>query len=267
MGREKLIMKLVEAELSKYLRLQTRLEKENIELPRGSLVKRKNGMVSVSVREKGRQYQIALDPEDDLLSKLKKKRYIKAGRESMNAWIDACKYMLEKGVIYDPVSIEAQLPEQYEGLEGLDIFLEGDVNPAEWKNTLNGESTFHPENLIHQTPGGVRMRSKSEVLIGTMLERRGILYKYEVQIECSSHRYSPDFEILHPELNRLVYLEHLGLIDNPDYVSRNLEKLKDYARNGIILGYNLFLTYETKEYPLTIMEINKVIDEILALEY
>ena len=169
--------------------------------------------------------------------------------------------------MYDPVAIEKLLPEQYEGLEGLDIFLEGDVNPADWKSTLNEVSSFYPERLIHQTPGGIRMRSKSEVLIGTMLERRGILYKYEVQIECSGRRYSPDFEILHPEHNRLVYLEHLGLIDQPDYVLRNLEKLKDYARNGIILGYNLFFTYETREHPLTVMEINKVIDEILALEF
>ena len=147
------------------------------------------------------------------------------------------------------------------------LFPEGDVNPYEWKLSSTEDSQFHSENLIHQTNSGIRMRSKSEVMIGTALERRNIPYKYEEQIKCGRYMLVPDFEILHPELHRIVYLEHFGMLDNPQYARRSLEKLQLYAQNGIVLGYNLFITYESKDAPLTTADINKVIDEIMALEF
>ena len=112
MGKQRLIIKLVKEELEKYKRLQARLEAEYGALPKGSLIKRKNGGISISVRDKGQQYQIALSPDDELIAQLKKKRYIRAGREPLVAWIDACQYFLENGQLYDPAGIEATLPNQ-----------------------------------------------------------------------------------------------------------------------------------------------------------
>lgn len=266
MDKQLIIKKLIEEDIERCEILHEKLKREYDELPKGSLVKRKNGNLSIAVRENGKQYQIALSQDDeDLIFKLKKKRYIKAGLPVLNMRMRACEEFLENSYIYDPIDMMKSLPEQYEGLQGFDIFLQGDVNPEEWELSILEDNTFYSEQLLHQTPEGILMRSKSEVLIGTQLERRNIPYHYEPSIQCGVRKYSPDFEILHPILRRRIYLEHLGLIDDPDYIIKNLEKLKDYARSGIVLGFNLFFTYETRKQPLTISAINKIIDEIMAL--
>ena len=179
----------------------------------------------------------------------------------------ASKLYLNNSEIYDPAGFAAKLAPQYHELTGLDIFLRGDVNPADWHAGDYEMNSFHSENLIHRTPAGVLMRSKSEVLIGSQLERRGIPYHYEPVIECGDKLYSPDIEILHPRLTRLVYWEHFGMADDPVYTEKMLKKLKDYGKAGIVPGYNLFYTYETRAHPLTITAINEVIDEILDLQY
>lgn len=266
MNLQIIIKKLIEKDLERCEMLHEKLKNECAVLPEGSLIKRKNGNLGISVRENGKQYQIVLPPdEEDLIFQLKKKRYIKVGLPVLNRRIRACKSFLENSCIYDPVDLEKSLPNQYENLEGLDIFLQGDVNPESWNNLFEEYNSLYSEHLIHQTPGGILMRSKSEVLIGTQLEMREIPYHYEPLIKCGGRQYCPDFEILHPILRRKIYLEHLGLIEDPVYTIKNLEKLKDYAKSGIVLGYNLFFTYETRQQPLTITTINKTIDEILAL--
>ena len=48
----------------------------------------------------------------------------------------------------------------------------------------------------------------------------------------------------------VVYLEHLGMMDDVQYVEKWLYKQNAYEKNGIILGVNLFITYETGKKPL-----------------
>ncbi|MBQ3924691.1 MAG: hypothetical protein II696_04165, partial [Firmicutes bacterium] len=45
--------------------------------------------------------------------------------------------------------------------------------------------------------------------------------------------------------------DHLGKIDDPDYIDDKFDRLLDYSRNGIVLGVNLILTWETRAKPLT----------------
>ena len=51
---------------------------------------------------------------------------------------------------------------------------------------------------------------------------------------------------------KIWYWEHLGMMDNPQYVSGFTEKLQTFCNNGIIPDYNLILTYETAYMPLDI---------------
>ncbi len=266
MDNEILIRKLIAKDLARCEALLERFETELPKLPAGSLAKRKNGSLSVSVRDGRKQYQIALSEEDELEKQLRKKRYIKEALPKLRKQITASNLYLKNSTIYDPVRLMNALPKQYHDLKGLDIFLAGDVNPEEWLYGEWEQNNFHSDKLIHRTPAGIEMRSKSEVLIGSQLERLNIPYHYEPIIEIEGKLYAPDFEMLHPVLRRLIYLEHFGMVDDPVYMAKNLEKLKDYSKAGIVLGHNLFFTYETKQNPLTISAINKVIDEILSME-
>ena len=61
----------------------------------------------------------------------------------------------------------------------------------------------------------------------------------------------PDFELFHHRKRKLVWWEHLGLVDDPKYAYDSLEKIDYFAANGIVPGRNLIITYETKDRPLT----------------
>ena len=231
--------------------------------PKGSLSRRSDGVIGASIRENGEQFQMTLRTKDNLLLKqLKDKRYMTKAVPILESKIKACRKFLELDKIYDPLQIEQILPLQY-ATPSADVFLKGDINPGDL--SAYNSNPLYPENLIHTTAYGVKVRSKSEALIGTQLEMHGLLYQYEPEIRCGSKPYYPDFAVLHPVLRRLIYWEHFGMIDDPEYMRHALMKLDEYAKNGIYLGINLIITYETRFSPLTISEIDRKINYIMSL--
>ena len=62
----------------------------------------------------------------------------------------------------------------------------------------------------------------------------------------------PDFTILCKSNRREIIWEHLGLLDDPDYLEKSIWKIALYERNGYFLGDRLIITYETKKHPLDI---------------
>ena len=70
-----------------------------------------------------------------------------------------------------------------------------------------------------------------------------------------------DFTILNVRRQEELYYEHLGRLDESRYVNRNLKKIKDYQRNGIILGERLFVTFETEMRPFDIRDLDVLINK------
>lgn len=111
---------------------------------------------------------------------------------------------------------------------------------------------------------GERMRSKSEVLIANTLNKMNIVYKYECPVaRINGELLYPDFTVLDLKRRKVKYWEHLGRMDDTEYVNRNLWKLEEYRKIDIRLGLNLFLTYESGSNPLGTNEINNVIQSII----
>ena len=57
--------------------------------------------------------------------------------------------------------------------------------------------------------------------------------------------------------------EHLGMMDNQEYVERNIRKIDIYERNGYLLGEKLLLTHETSKVPLSRTVLNSYIENYL----
>ncbi len=112
---------------------------------------------------------------------------------------------------------------------------------------------------VYSTMKGERVRSKSEQLIADRLYVNGIPYKYECPITINGITFHPDFTILRMSDRKEIYYEHLGRLDDPGYAKDNVFKLNRYAHNGIRLGDNLFLTFETREQPLDINLVEQMI--------
>lgn len=108
----------------------------------------------------------------------------------------------------------------------------------------------NPENLIYKTPAGHMVRSKSELIIATILFMNHIPYRYECELVLGDHVIYPDFTIMHPKTYGIYYLEHFGMMDVPYYIHTACEKIRTYAENGIIPTMNLLTTYETKKQPI-----------------
>ena len=69
----------------------------------------------------------------------------------------------------------------------------------------------------------------------------------------------PDFIILDMKKRRTIIWEHLGMMDDPDYVERNLRKINAYLKNGYVIGETLILTFETHDQPLNTVIVDKII--------
>lgn len=115
------------------------------------------------------------------------------------------------------------------------------------------------------TAKGERVRSKSEIIIADSLNREGIPYRYEypIYVEGWGTVY-PDFTVLNVKNRKEIYWEHLGLMDNMDYVEKVLEKMTVYGQNGILPGKNLILTYETAQNPLSQKMVQMMIEQYLG---
>lgn len=95
-------------------------------------------------------------------------------------------------------------------------------------------SLFLQEGLVHRTSTGVAVRSKSELLVYEALRRAGFEPDYERPLTLAGVTRYPDFTIADEISGRLVYWEHLGMLEREDY-RRGWEcKLEWYRANSIL---------------------------------
>lgn len=96
-----------------------------------------------------------------------------------------------------------------------------------------------PPDRMHQNRSseGRYLISKSELALASFFHALGLKIGYE---EKEILGYLPDF-ILHLG-NRLVYHEHMGMLEEPAYREKQLKKIRSYKKHGIVYGKNLFIT-------------------------
>ena len=115
------------------------------------------------------------------------------------------------------------------------------------------------EEKVFVTKGGVAVRSKSEKMIGELLEEAGIQYRYEAQLKIGKNVFYPDFTILDMRDRKTVYFEHFGMMDDKEYHDGALARIEEYKKLGYLPGKQLLMTFESKRKPLGTKEIAGVI--------
>ena len=107
---------------------------------------------------------------------------------------------------------------------------------------------------------GDRVRSKSELMIANLLYEKKIPYRYECSLYLDGFGLIyPDFTVLDTRSRKEVCWEHLGMMDDPDYVNKNLRRESAYIMNGYYPGERLSLTYETEELPINLRQVRAII--------
>lgn len=121
---------------------------------------------------------------------------------------------------------------------------------------------YYSEALIYENSKGIKMRSKSEVLISNVLDELGIPYLYEKPLRLSKTKMvGPDFTLLDMRNRQEIYLEHLGMLDNKDYLEKNIGKIGEYEQAGLYLGTRLLVTYETMNRQINVKKIRGMLSE------
>ena len=128
-----------------------------------------------------------------------------------------------------------------------------------WAKEPYERNQRYPEQLTLVGVSGNHVRSKSELLIDTSLYHHKIPFRYENQLKINHQIFYPDFTIRHPQNGKTYYWEHFGMMDDPVYVKNAFAKMQFYAENGIIPDVNFITTYETKEHPLSMDVIEKLV--------
>lgn len=131
---------------------------------------------------------------------------------------------------------------------------------ADWMSSPYEQNQRHPEHLLHKTPVGHCVRSKSEAMIDSLLYTNKIPFRYECLLILDNISFYPDFTIRHPQTGKTYYWEHFGMMDDPTYCKRTASKLQLYLSHGIIPSIQLITTYENQQNPLTMETIQKIID-------
>ncbi|MFL8887703.1 hypothetical protein [Helcococcus kunzii] len=133
----------------------------------------------------------------------------------------------------------------------------------EWKNVPYEKKKFYINDLEIFTENGQRVRSKSEKFIADKLNNLGIVYKYECPIVINNITFHPDFAIYSKKTNKIIYWEHCGRMEDPDYVLKFINKINLYQLNGLELGENLIITLESERKSIDQHVVNYIIQKYL----
>lgn len=244
---------------SKYLEQHIHtLESKLQSFPKENFYYTKNGKYNKWFRTDGKNSNYIRKADKDLAEKLAYKKYL---------------ICLLDDMIYQKEGIDSHLKHHFSRSNSTDALLTDpvykhllpssfspkDSTSIEWINAPYERNKKYPEQLTIETTCGIYVRSKSEALIAMILSNYNIPFRYECELRLGEIILYPDFTILHPKTNKIYYFEHFGMMDEPKYCNKTIQKLQTYFSHGILPTMNLITTYETSDRPISAREIEEIV--------
>ena len=222
------------------------LKKQRTELkkaPEGSLcVRRDKGCIRYCHRIGDKKTGISKN--EKLVHALAKKKFLETSVDKLETNIKHLKKLARNYQTIEPVSIVEQMPDYCRNLP-LEVYMPYERKKKKWMEEPFLQSTRFLEEKIHVTARDLWVRSKSEVIIAEKLDAYNIPYRYEQLIRIGKYELAPDFTIL---TNKgIIYWEHCGKGNDPNYVRTHNWKMEMYASAGIVPWKNLIVTYDMFE--------------------
>lgn len=122
---------------------------------------------------------------------------------------------------------------------------------------------FREDAPEYYTKKGLRVRSKSEIIIAETLDKYEIPYLYEKPIKLSGNRIvHPDFTLLNAINRKELYWEHFGMMDDIEYRNNAFNKIRDYESNGYYQGVNFIWTMETAKLPINTKAVDCMVSNM-----
>lgn len=164
-----------------------------------------------------------------------------------------------KGSIHEELSVPVNLDGQAAGKSAANNDTIKTNDPDVFYFGYPTTNPFKPEHKIHRTPNGIMVRSKSELIIGSMLEAKGIRYDYEHLALLEGDPVYPDFTIRRETDGKTVLWEHFGLMSDDAYRAKNTQKVIRYLNCGYRLGNDLIITYDDDNGSIDMELLERII--------
>ena len=133
----------------------------------------------------------------------------------------------------------------------------------EWLAVPYQPLEYKEEYKKFETERGEMVRSKVEKIIADKLFNMGIPYRYEYPVVVDGwNAVYPDFMVLKVSTREEKYIEFFGMLDDPKYGKRTVEKIQKLARSGIMLGKNMYALFETEQTPFDTKILEMLIKEL-----
>lgn len=172
---------------------------------------------------------------------------------------------------YDFESIVDGMPKAYRMAAKANSFDQRYEEIRKWAEGPYPKNTYpFPKAKIY-AKDGTRMRSKGECIWYNLMLERGILFRYDSEIEIIDKNGNiktlyPDFLIMCLD-GTLILVEHLGRMGDLAYAMDFGEKSYWYFQEGFILGKNYFVTSDDPDYGTDSQMIAGLVDRIEQMFY
>ena len=224
--------------------------------------------------ENGKRKRTVINNRRELLVALTRKQYLEEELAILDRDITALQRFISTYIEPTPETIISRLPAKYQGMPD-DYFFgsckaQGAAKPGQsckaqgapeqglsnqaqtfsvearrrWAAEPYEQSNHKPEMKVQLTSRGLKVRTKSEVVVAEMLDAAGIPYRYEQMIYIEDFRFAPDFTIMTDR--GIIYWEHAEMIHDEGYRDHHNWKMSMYEKAGITLWKNLIVTYDNE---------------------
>lgn len=206
----------------------------------------------------GKRKRLTVTSDEWSLHNLARKEYLLTEEKVLQKDIKLIRRIIDRYEEPDAANILGKLSPKLSELPEKLFFRGNGTELQDWVNEPYNQSDYRPEKKIHITSTGIRVRSKSELIIAEQLSKYRVAFRYEEILQLDNRRFVPDFTIKRKD-GKLIYWEHCGLPNNSVYIARHNEKMKTYETAGIVPWKNLIVTYDEPDGTLNIKLIDSEI--------
>ncbi len=216
------------------------------------------------IKKSTQKYRYLKEDERELAIRLAEKDHAVKLRRICEKELKVIRQFLGK---YDPHAVNEYLDAINPGRK---LLLEpvcslDEVLDKAWSITADQSFSMYGDRLTFLTKRGEYVRSKSELIIANYLYDHGYYYKYEAALHLQNTHKTvfPDFTIW-AKTGEIMYWEHAGMVDDPEYMENFVNKINNYKADGILIGKDLIVSFETRKQPLQTETIEALAEYYLS---
>lgn len=187
-------------------------------------------------------------------------------RQVLKAIHEELNYLDEIQKSWPKVTAERIYPKMHPARQALihPVYLPKDEFVEQWRSVTWEPRPVRDDEANYETDAGYVVHSKSELIMANRFIAKKLPHRYEFPMYLEGYGLvRPDFIVLNVRTRKEYIWEHCGMMDNADYVNRNMKKFRAYQKNGFFVGDDIIVTTESSTQEFDVNEVDQWIQRKL----